>query len=253
MPKHHPTSPKTVLGKVRLVLDQFTVERPQLTLTEIVRSSSLPKPTVFRLLQELTELGFVSQQGKRYRLGMASFRLGMVAKQQLGLDAILDDLLQPLAQQTGETIITAALDRGQVLYLHVIESKRPLRFVAGAGARRELPFGATSMALLCQLSPDELSRLLVEPFHPYTAKTITALDLYLERLQQAKRDSLVIERGEYYEGIMAIAVPIPNEKPLTFTVVGPEERVRPNQAVIVDQLREAAAKFAETGVEMPIA
>ena len=252
MPKQNPASPKTVLGKVRVVLDQFTVERPSLTLTEIMTGSGLPKPTVFRLLQELTELGFVTQQGKAYQLGMVAFRLGMIAKQQLQLDEILDELLAPLAEQTGETIITATLDQGQVLYLHVIESKRPLRFVAGAGARRELPFGATGMALLCQLELEEQTALLQEPFPHFTSKTITTLDAYLARLQQAKNDQLIIECGEYYDGIMAIAIPVPNGKPLTFTVVGPEERVRPKKELIINQLRHAATAFAKMVVDLPI-
>ena len=89
MPKQNPASPKTVLGKVRVVLDQFTVERPSLTLTEIMTGSGLPKPTVFRLLQELTELGFVTQQGKAYQLGMVAFRLGMIAK--LSFPSLLTD------------------------------------------------------------------------------------------------------------------------------------------------------------------
>ena len=252
MPKQHPDSPKSVLGKARLVLDQFTVEQPRLTLTEIVTSSGLPKPTVYRLLQELTELGFVNHQGKLYQLGMVTFRLGMIAKAQLQLDDVLNDLLMPLAHETGETIITATLDRDQVLYLHVIQSPRPLRFVAGVGARRELPFGATGMALLSQLAVDEQRRLLSKPFKRFTARTITELDPYLARLQQTAADRMVIEVGEYYDRIMAIAVPVSNERPLTFTLVGPEERIRPNQALIINKLNAASAEFSRIGIEIPI-
>ena len=243
MPKQNPHSPKTVLGKVKAVLDTFSVERPKLTLTEIISRCGLPKPTVFRLLQELVELGFVSQDGKQYQLGMMAYRMGMIARHQLRLDDVLNDLLTPLAKATGETIITAKLDQGEVLYLHVIESQSPLRFVAGAGARRELPFGATGMALLCQLDPADVQTILQEPFKRFTEKTITTLASYLKRLEQCAADQLVIECGEYYDGIMAIAVPITLQEPLTITVVGPEERVRPNQTQIIDGLKQAAAEL----------
>lgn len=250
MPKQNPQSPKTVLGKVKAVLDTFSVERPRQTLTEIMHGCGLPKPTVFRLLQELTELGFISQDGKQYQLGMVAYRMGMIAKQQLDLDVVFDDLLTPVAEATGETVITAILDNKQILYLHAIESQYPLRFVAGAGTRRSIPFGATGMCLLSQLSPDMRKEVLDPPFRIFTKKTITTLKEYLARLEQAAADQLVIETGEYYDGIMAIAIPVHAQKPLTFTVVGPEERVRPNQELIISHLKQAAAEFSELEIEL---
>ena len=250
MPKQHSDSPKTVLGKAKVILDAFSIERPSLTLTDIINATGLPKPTVFRLTQELVNLGFVSQSGKRYQLGMFAHRLGMIANQQLKLDDILNDLLMPIAKETGETVITAQLDQGQVLYLHVIESESPFRFVAGAGARRELPFGATGMALLSQLDPAEVKNILQEPFKRFTAKTITSLAEYQERLDQTAANGIVVEQGEYYDGIMAIAVPIPGRVPLTFTVVGPEDRVRPNQTFIINQLKQAAAGFRKLDIAL---
>lgn len=252
MPKQSTKSPKTVLGKAKVILDAFSIERPSLTLTDIINATGLPKPTVFRLLQELTELGFVSQNGKRYQLGTVAFRMGLIAKQRLQLDDILNDLLMPLAKETGETIITAKLDQAEVLYLHVIESESPFRFVAGAGARRELPFGATGMALLSQLDPAEVEQILVEPFKPFTAKTITTLAHYQQRLAKTAADGIVVEHGEYYDGIMAIAIPITSTSPLTFTVVGPEDRVRPNQDLIIGRLKEAASEFKKVDMGIDI-
>ena len=136
--------------------------------------------------------------------------------------------------------------------MHVIESAQQLRFVAGAGTRRELPFGATGMALLSLLEPEEQRTLLQEPFRSYTDKTITSLDTYMTRLEQTAADQVVIEYGEYYDGIMAIAVPIKGETPLTFTVVGPEERVRPNESLIIEELKRAAADFGRIGFDIPI-
>ena len=252
MPKQHPNSPNTVLGKTRLLLDQFTVEQPRLTLTEVVNGSGMPKPTVYRLLQELTELGLISHRDKLYQLGLVAFRLGMIAQNQLQVDDVFNDLLQPLAKVTGETVITAALESDQIIYLHVIESQWALRFVAGAGARRSLPFGATGMALLSQLPEAEQRALLDKPFKRFTTKTITELPPYLERLKQAHAVGHVIEVGEYYDNIMAVAVPVPSIKPLTFTLVGPEDRIRPNQATIIEQLKFASAEFTKLGIELPL-
>lgn len=251
MPKQNPTSPPSVFGKISSVLDQFTVEQPTLTLAEITAGTNISKTTVFRLLQELAELDYISHHDKGYRLGLAAFRLGMVAKEQMQLDEVFDELLQPLGQATGETIITATLERNQILYLHVIESLNSLRFVAGAGARRVLPFGATGMALLSQLDVETQRSLLDPPFHQFTAKTIIDLGSYLERLRQVSQRNLAIECGEYYDGIMACAIPIPGKPHLTFTVVGPEERVRPIQPLIIEQLQLAAEKFCQMGIEIP--
>ncbi|MEM7343443.1 MAG: IclR family transcriptional regulator [Chloroflexota bacterium] len=252
MPKQNPNSPQSVFGKIAAILDLFTVEQPILTLAEITERTTISKTTAFRLLQELTEFGYVSHHEKGYQLGMAAFRMGMVAKAQMRLDDVLTDLLQSLSQETGETIITAALDRDQIIYLHVIESLNPLRFVAGAGARRALPFGATGMALLSQLDIDIQKSLLNPPFPRFTDKTLTELSPYLARLQQVKRDNLVVERGEYYDGIMAVAIPVAGKTPLTFTVVGPEKRILPIQSLIVDLLQSAAAEFGRMYIEIPM-
>ncbi|MEM7797962.1 MAG: IclR family transcriptional regulator [Chloroflexota bacterium] len=247
MPKQNPGSPQSVFGKISAIFDQFTLEKPVLTLAEITNGTNISKPTVFRLLQELTELGYVSQEGKTYRLGLASFRLGMIAKNQMRLSDFLDDLLGPVAQATAETVITATLDRDEIFYLHVIESLNPLRFVAGAGTKRPIPFGATGMALLSLLERETQQAILRPPFTPFTDKTIVELDHYLARLEQVRSEAVVIESGEYYEGIMAVAVPVsvPDAAPLTFTVVGPEDRVLPISDLIVDQLQKAAAAFYE--------
>ncbi|MFK7802487.1 MAG: IclR family transcriptional regulator [Anaerolineae bacterium] len=252
MPKQNPSSPQSVFGKISAILDTFTVEQPTLSLAEITAATAISKTTVFRLLQELADLGYVKQAGKSYRLGLSAFRLGMVAKEQMGLNDLLDDLLRPLAEKTQETVITATLDRDQILYLHVIESLNPLRFVAGAGARRALPFGATGMALLSQLDLEKQKALLAAPFQTFTAKTITDLAGYLARLDKIEQSQLVIERGEYYDGIMAFAVPVQGKRPLTFTVVGPEERILPTQDLIIEELQHAAENFKKLQFEWPI-
>ena len=45
MPKQSQNAPRSVLGKTKLVLEQFSVEEPALSLTEISQRSNLPKPT----------------------------------------------------------------------------------------------------------------------------------------------------------------------------------------------------------------
>lgn len=249
MPKQNPESPRTVFAKVANILDQFSLDVSALSLAELARACKIPKTTIYRLLQEMTEYGFISYDGGLYRPGTTLFRLGHVASKCWQPAELLNQVLQPVAAATGETIITAALEKDQIVYLHVIESSRPLRFVAGAGTRRELPFGATGMALLAQLKKEEQIKFLKPPFPRFTSKTIVELDPYLKRLRQVQQDALVVETGEYYEGIMAIAIPVPAKIPLTFTVVGPEKRLQPGQALITTLLRDAAESYSEFGID----
>lgn len=251
MPKQNPDAPQSVFGKVAAILDQFTIEQPKLTLTEITEGTGISKTTVFRLLSELVDLGYVNQTDKTYRLGMSLFRLGLVAREQMGLDYILNGLLQPLAETTQETVITATISGNQILYVHVIESVNQLRFVVGAGARRDIPFGATGMALLSQLDTVKQRELLSPPFKRFTEKTITDLPTYLNRLEQVKANNLVVERGEYYDGIMALAIPIPGRTPLTITVVGPEERMLPIQDLVIDELIKASTELKLLRYDLP--
>ncbi len=243
MPKQNPSSPNSVIGKVCSILAQFTLQQPVLSLDEIAQASGVPRTSTHRILHSLMDEGYISLTPAGYKLGLRIFQLGMVARQNFGFEEVLGDILKPLAEEIKETVIAATLDGNEILYLYVIQSPNPLRFVAGVGQRREPHFGATGLALLSVLDDETRRNLVTEPLPQYTANSVTDLEAWLARLDDIAQTGVAIEYGEYFEGIEAIAVPVKGTPPLALTVVGPEERMHPQEARIKECLRLAARQL----------
>ena len=237
-----PDIPNTVLGKTQLILNQFTIEKPSLSLSEIVQGSGLAKTSCFRLLAMLVDLGFLEQTGRRYQLGIYFYGLGVVAQQSSNLTQLTEGLIMPLAQALDETIILATLDGNEILYLDVTESSNPYRFVASVGQRRELFYGATGLALLSCLSVERLEHLSKQVLPKYTNQTLTDKRRWQELIQSIKEQGYVKELGEYVDGIGGIAMLLTTTPiPLVSTVVAPRERIQAKESQIIEGLEALKA------------
>ena len=63
-------TPRTVTGRVMVILGAFSNGRPEMGLQEISRRSGLPVSTTHRLLTELVEWGALARIGEyNYRVG----------------------------------------------------------------------------------------------------------------------------------------------------------------------------------------
>ena len=63
-------APLLVLGKIRAILDAFSLDREALTAAEIRRATGLPASTLHRLLGNLVEHGFLDRVDDRYSIGV---------------------------------------------------------------------------------------------------------------------------------------------------------------------------------------
>jgi IclR family pca regulon transcriptional regulator len=80
------------VGKAFAVLKSFTSETFELTLSEIAARAELDRGTAFRLIQTLTELGYLQAvpQSRRFRLGVACLDLGYTVLSRGSLRAIVE-------------------------------------------------------------------------------------------------------------------------------------------------------------------
>jgi len=145
-----------------LVLDLFSVERPDWGPTEVASELSIAKSTAHALLRELTRVGLTERMPcGRYRLGWRTVGL---ARTKLATSGYRDSLMptaRRLASHFGETVHIAAWERGRVLY---VASQRPPDGVAAPAkpvAAQLTPPGTVLLAERADgagsgLDPDEL-------------------------------------------------------------------------------------------------
>jgi IclR family KDG regulon transcriptional repressor len=203
------------------VLRCFSVETPELGVTEIAKNLDIHKSTVHRLLATLEHEGFVRQiEGGRYMLSFAVLELsaGVIAWE--GVRETVLSSLQDLAKHTGETAHLAVLDAGEVLYIEKVEGKWSLRMPSSIGRRLPLNCTALGKVFLAGLDRNESHRIVHgQKWEARTPNTLT--DPYeLETEVNAVRDQgYAVDREEIEEGLVCIAAPIMDDRGVTSAAI----------------------------------
>ncbi len=199
--------------RVATLLKAFTVTRGSLTLTELGKATGLPESTVYRLLATLQEEGLVERTGEghgRYRLGLELFRLGSAVLNGRGLGREIFPHVQALADDTGETVNLGVLYGFNVLYVHKIESEKPLRASLTIGsASVPAHCSANGKALLAHVSDDRLGRLMGSlPLERRGPNTITDRDALRRELGWIRERGYSVDDLEFADDIRAVAAPV---------------------------------------------
>jgi DNA-binding IclR family transcriptional regulator len=109
--------------KAALVLDLFSIERPDWGPTDVANELGIAKSTAHALLGELSSAGLTERLPcGRYRLGWRTVALARTKLATSGYGAALTPTARRLASHFGETVHVTAWDRGRVLY---VASQRP--------------------------------------------------------------------------------------------------------------------------------
>ena len=109
--------------KAALVLELFSVERPDWGPTEVADELRIAKSTAHALLGELTSVGLTERLPcGRYRLGWRTLVLARTKLATSGYREEITPTARRLASHFGETVHITAWERGRVLY---VASERP--------------------------------------------------------------------------------------------------------------------------------
>jgi IclR family KDG regulon transcriptional repressor len=136
------------------ILEQFTLDRPELNLTEISNGIGLSKSTTHRLLStlETTEMVEFDKKTGHYRLGLKTFRLGSVVSKSMELVKQADPLLWNLADETDETSFLLVADGNEALCLRRFDGTHHVRVLfLEAGKHSAFNCGAAQRVLLAHL------------------------------------------------------------------------------------------------------
>jgi IclR family KDG regulon transcriptional repressor len=200
----------TVRNAVR-VLTSFSLEERELGVSELARRLGLGRSTVHRLLVTLAQDGLLEQNpaSGRYRLGLRTYELGMLAAAHMDIREAAQPVLTQLRDQTAETVQLAVLDGREVVYIDRLETTQTVRIFGHVGHRNQAHCTSTGKALLASLPADALDRLLdgwvLEAKTPYT---ITDPAKLREELAKVRRAGFAENVNETGVGVASVAAPI---------------------------------------------
>ncbi|WP_027256353.1 IclR family transcriptional regulator [Leisingera aquimarina] len=236
------------VSKALSLLTHFNHGRTGIGLSDLTRLSGMNKATVYRLMSELQESGFVEQtDGDRmYRLGPQVLRLAALREAAVPILSVSRRVLRDLSDETGETTHLSLLQGSQLNSLSHAYSPRHATKVMMEDAE-VLTFHGTSsgMAVLAYADPGFVDEALAQPLLVHTPETITDPQELRAQLTDVRSTGMAQSIGGFEADVHSHAVPVfgPDRQVIgTLAVAAPVSRMTPEQKQrIPAALRRAGA------------
>ena len=194
------------------VLDCFTLEAPELRLTDLSNETGMTKTQISRIVSTLVGGGYVVRDPatKRYRLGLRLIYLGTVAREQMDLRRAARPFLEQLGALTHETVRLVSLDEHGPVCVDLVESPQGVKVDAKLGVRMPWNAGTSGKVILSFLPASKQDEILAEaPLSRFTERTITDPAVLRQQLERIRRQGYhVNDVGDLVAETRAIAVPI---------------------------------------------
>lgn len=195
------------------ILDLFTSDVPEWSVSDACRALELPKSTVWESLQAMAEVGLLRRVGRgRYRLGWRSFQLGLRARMTSEISVPAWEAMRSLVETHHETMHLVARYRDQVVYLEKIAPPMGVRVnMTRVGERLPAHCTAAGKVLLAHLSPSEVEALYpVDSVVALTPCSITDRPSLAAELTRVGHRGYALDVQESVEGVCCVAAPITN-------------------------------------------
>ncbi len=191
------------------ILELF-YEHEELSLTEMVQLTNMPKTSVYRLIGSLEEMEFLQKSEKgRYRLGVVFLRFGQLVSQRLSVRNIAIPYMKELRDSLGQAVNLIIQDGNDAIYVEKMEGVQPVRVYTAVGRRAPLYAGACPRILLSYFSEEEKRKYIEETnLNQFADGTIVNKEHLLEVLHMAKKAGYTISYSELENHTAAIAAPI---------------------------------------------
>jgi DNA-binding IclR family transcriptional regulator len=200
-------SPPSILAKAFTLLGAFSPDHRVMSLSEISRTSGLPKSTVHRLLARLLELGAIEQHRSGYRIGILLVQLGATTPA-MSMRDVLAPHLATLHHQTGMTVHLGVLREFDVVILDKVAHRNPAVTPTSIGARLPANCPALGKVLLAFEDLDDLSMFLPQPMRGLTSASITDVDTLVAELRKVRLTGIAHDVQQAQAGVAGVAAPL---------------------------------------------
>jgi DNA-binding IclR family transcriptional regulator len=203
----------TALRKSIAVMGVLKDSHEPLGVSEIARRAEVSKNMCLRILETLTDLGWLSQPGNTpvYELTLTPFQFFAGSRNRTTL---LDQALPALKQlnrQTGESTYLTVLHDHKALMIHVIKGSRPIAVTGEIGASYDLHATAPGKIFLAWSEDERRNLAQHRKTRKYTPKTITTSAELDEDLSIIRERGYALNLEEYGPGLLGLAAPVFNE------------------------------------------
>jgi IclR family pca regulon transcriptional regulator len=241
----------TSLARGLIVIQAFTQQNPQMTISQLSVRTGLSRAAVRRCLYTLTKLGFAgAEDGSRYSLRPRMLTLSHTYTASNTLSSAAQPILERMSASLRESFSVATLDGDDIVYVARTTVNRVMAVDLHIGSR--LPAYCTSMGriLLAYLPAEQLEAYLARVvLTPHTTRTVTSVEKLRMLLRNVRRNGYALCDQEYEVGLRSLAVPVfaPNGRAVaTINLSGNAPRISAleMQTRFLPHLRNAANELA---------
>jgi IclR family pca regulon transcriptional regulator len=200
------------LSKGLRVLEAFTAEQPEMTLSEVARAASLDAGTAFRMLNTLVKLGYIARvpESKRFRLTLKVIDLGLHAIGRSDLRDLARPILRSLVGEVSEAASLGVLDGADVLYIERVRAGLTrLGVDIRIGTTIPATTGVIGYAILAFLPPAELERVITtEPRRGGLAPAPLSKGELKRTLDAVRKQGFALQDSRFNNGLRILAAPV---------------------------------------------
>jgi IclR family pca regulon transcriptional regulator len=240
----------TSLARGLLVIQSFSPQTPQMTISQLSVKTGLSRAAVRRCLYTLSKLGFAGiEEGSRYALRPRMLTLSNTYSASNSLSTSAQPILERMSAALHESFSVATLDGDDIVYIARSSVSRVMSDDLHIGSR--LPAYCTSMGrvLLAYLPAEQLEEYLARVvLTAHTPRTVSSIEKLGLALRNVRRHGYAIVDQEYEIGLRSLAVPVysPSGRVVaTINLSGsaPRISVYEMQTRFLPHLRNAAAEL----------
>jgi DNA-binding IclR family transcriptional regulator len=200
-----------------LILETLAEASGRLTLGQLQERTGYPRSSLYALLRTLNALKWIETAEGELAFGIGPRAL-LCGTSYLDRDPALPfaaHQLESLRTEVGYTAHYARRQGENILYLATREATDSRRLTSRVG--RQLPAHATALgkALLAELTPPEVERLLPARLAALTPHTVTSRRTLLGELDATRRFGWARECEQNTLGVACVAVAVPYRIPAT--------------------------------------
>lgn len=202
------------LDKSFAIIELMARSGTAFSINEVVRKLRLNKSTVFNIMHTLTDLKVLERGSDGlFRLGTQLYVLGSAAANGSGLIQAVHPYLVDINRQTRLSAFLGIRSGRHAVIVDKVDDAPDIKISSEIGMRLSIFAGAGGKALISTLPDEEINRLLATiQLKPYTAKTITDKTAFRKVILQTRQEGIALDREEYIEGIVALAVPLNTQR-----------------------------------------
>lgn len=236
----------STLLKGLAVLDALVRAESDQSVSDLAEQLGLVRSNIHRTLQTLVHAGFAEQvpDSVRYRPTLRLWELGYLALQRFDIREAARPVLERLSNQTSETILLAALDGLDVVYLDKIDARHPVGTYSRIGARAPAYCTAIGKAMLA-VAPRSVLNALPLKLAQHTHETITTHAALISELGSVRDRGYSTNQGEWKEGVNGVAASIfdpAHQLIAAIAISGPTSRLGTDEQLRLGLIVKEAAK-----------